>query len=249
MADNNPINPANPVYNLGAVTMCNNPISGLSNWQIIHKHAILQGTSTIYFAQIKLSDFNINGKTPIFILQPNIPVIRRPRNLQCAANLADTDAFILLSFFAISTRVSSAAVSGLPLLSPLVLAAVSPAMVCSRISRRSYCASVAKMLKIISPEAVVVSMPPSLRERNPTPLLFSCSTISIRFRRDLPSRSSLQTIRVSPSLSFFRQAFRPGRSAFEPLAWSVKISCFLHPAAFSASSCRCSSYSNVKKRA
>ena len=80
---------------------------------------------------------------------------------------------------------------------------------------------VAKMLKIISPEAVVVSMPPSLRERNPTPLLFNYSTISIRFRSDLPSRSSRQTIRVSPSLRSLRQAFKPGRSVFEPLAWSV----------------------------
>ena len=139
-----------------------------------------------------------------------------------ATNLADTDDFILAQLLRhqhpriIRSSFRPAAIASPWPGSSQPMPCCAPESATARISP-----GVAKMLKIISPEAVVVSMPPSLRERNPTPLHFNYSTISIRFRSDLPSRSSRQTIRVSPSLSSLRQAFKPGRSVFEPLAWSV----------------------------
>ena len=63
-------------------------------------------------------------------------------------------------FLAAITRGSSLDTGLRPPLLPLALAALRPALVLSRINSLSNCARAAKILKISSPEAVVVSMTP-----------------------------------------------------------------------------------------
>ncbi len=69
------------------------------------------------------------------------------------------------NFFANTTLASLAVTLGRPPLRPRARAAASPAFVRSWISRRSNWAKAEKMLKISSPDAEVVSIAPSFRER------------------------------------------------------------------------------------
>ena len=77
--------------------------------------------------------------------------------------------------FAIRTRGSSDLIDRRPPVLPRALAAASPARVRSWIRRLSNWASEEKMLNTSSPDAVVVSMAPSQRDRKPTPPMRSSS--------------------------------------------------------------------------
>jgi len=93
----------------------------------------------------------------------------------------------------------------------------------SWINRRSNWARAEKILKINSPDAVVVSIAPSWSDRNPTPRSLRPSTTVIRCRIDLPRRSSRHATSVSPVCNVARHFASPGRSHRAPDSLSLKI--------------------------
>jgi hypothetical protein len=110
---------------------------------------------------------------------------------------------------------------GRPPVRPRARAAASPAWVRSRIRSRSNSASAPNRWKTSLPPGVVVSRA-SATLRNPTPRSSRVVTVSIRWRRERPSRSSFHTTRVSPGRSWSRTLVSSGRASSEPDAVSVK---------------------------
>jgi len=118
-------------------------------------------------------------------------------------------------------------------------AAFTPARVRSEIRDRSSSASTPIICHMARPVGVAVSIA-SVSEWNFTPRARRSSSIVIRSRRLRPSRSSFQTISVSPCSSFFRQRRRAGRFVVAPESPSP-LKTVWHPAFFSAASCKASS--------
>jgi hypothetical protein len=100
----------------------------------------------------------------------------------------------------IRSRVSASIIGGRPPWRPRRLAAASPATTRSRVSARSYCANAPNSENSNSPWGVVVSIC-SVRDRNAIPRAFRSVTIVSRWGSERPSRSSFQTISVSPALN------------------------------------------------
>lgn len=114
----------------------------------------------------------------------------RPWNFEVLANIQDFYVPVFRHFFAIWTRGSFAFSGLLPPRRPCARAALSPAWVCSWMSRRSNLANDEKKLNINSPDAVVVSMAPSQIDRKPTLRSRKFSIAEIRWGIDRLSRSS-----------------------------------------------------------
>lgn len=144
-------------------------------------------------------------------------------DLQISSTLMDLSACI---FRAVITLGSVGDIGRRPPKRPRALAAESPALVRSWIRRLSNWAKAEKILKIRSPDAVVVSIAPSHIDLNPTPLPFSISIRLTSCDIDRPRRSRRQTIRVSPECNAERQSSRPGRFSFAPDALSVNMFSF-----------------------
>ena len=70
----------------------------------------------------------------------------------------------------------------------------------------------------------------------------------IRSRKLRPNRSSFHTMSVSPCSSFFKHRSRAGRFVVAPDNPS-SLKMVLHPAFFSAASCRAGVWSSVETRA
>lgn len=80
------------------------------------------------------------------------------------------------------------------------------------------------MLKINSPDAVVVSIAPSVIDLKPMFSPRNHSTSVTRCCIDRPSRSRRQTTSVSLGFKFLRHASGPGLSAFAPDILSLRMS-------------------------
>jgi hypothetical protein len=78
------------------------------------------------------------------------------------------------------------------------------------------------MWKMSFPPDVVVSIC-SVRLLKPIPLLLRAVIVSMRCRRERPSRSRRQTTRTSPFLSYEKAWSSPLRSVVDPEAVSVNI--------------------------
>jgi predicted ATP-dependent Lon-type protease len=88
----------------------------------------------------------------------------------------------------------------------------------------------------------------SVSERNFMPRCFKSSSMVIKSRKLRPSRSSFQTMSVSPCSSFFKQRSRAGRLVVAPDRPS-SLNTVLHPAFFNAASCSAGFWSSVETRA
>src|SRR5438128_5414577 len=127
------------------------------------------------------------------------------------------------------------------------MARLRPSPVRSRINSRSNSAMAASSVESSRPCGLDVSHNGSPSDRNAAPALLMRSMTSSSSRVDLPSRSSLVTVTISPGFNAAMSLASCGRSARTPLTFSRKI--VSAPAALSASIWPLKSWSIVLTRA